>query len=163
MPDVASQANSLKINWVKKFLDPHCTSPWKAVMKEKLVLGNDITIFHCDGEPKCIKQRLQNTFWEEVAASWFTLTANSNPSGRQILAKPLWYNKDIKLNIPVSKKRMIAKGVIQIKNIYNVVEKRLMTAPELHSCYNVSNFLVWNSLLLAIPVNGNAFSGMKSQ
>ena len=115
------------------------------------MLGNDITIFHCDGEPRCINRRLQNTFWEEVAASWFTLTANSNPSGRQILAKPLWYNKHINVNIPLNKNRMIAKGVIRIKNIYNVVEKRLMTASELHSCYNVSNFLVWNSILLAIP------------
>ena len=46
---------------------------------------------------------------------------------------------------------MIAKGIIQIKHIYNVVEKRLMTANELQLRYNFSNFLVWNSLLLAIP------------
>ena len=151
VPDVVAQANSLKITWVKKFLDPACKSPWKAIMKEKLVLGQGITIFHCDGEPKLIKQRLKNAFWEEVADSWFKLAANSKPSGHEILAKPLWYSKDIKLNFHLNKSQMIAKGVIQVKNIYNIIENRLMTANELSLRYNITNFLIWNGLLLAIP------------
>ena len=63
----------------------------------------------------------------------------------------LWYSKEIKVSIPLNKNRMIAKGIIQIKHIYNVVEKRLMTANELQLRYNFTNFLVWNSILLAIP------------
>lgn len=120
-------------------------------MHEKLVIRQDITVFHCDGDQKLIHHRLKNTFWEEVAASWFKLTHINDPSGRQILFKPLWYNKDIRLNISLNKKRMIDKGIIQIKDIYDTAEKRLMTGNELQMLYNTSNFLVWNSLLHTIP------------
>ena len=109
VPDIASQANSLKINWVKKFLDPQCTSSWKALISDKLVICAGITIFHCDGDEKRIERRLKSAFWREVAVSWFKIAENSNPSAGQILSKPLWHSKYIELNIPVNKKRMIDK------------------------------------------------------
>ena len=46
---------------------------------------------------------------------------------------------------------MIDKGIIQIKDIYNIVEQRLMTANELQARESAFNFLVWNGLLYAIP------------
>ena len=71
VPDIVSQANSLKINWVKKFLDPDCTSPWKAIINDKLVISPGVTIFHCDGDQSLVTHRLNSAFWEEVAVSWF--------------------------------------------------------------------------------------------
>ena len=151
VPDVSSQADSLKISWVKKFLDPRCTSPWKDLVSAKLVISPGITIFHCDGDQKLVDRRLKSAFWGEVAASWFKLTDNNKPSSHQILSKPIWYNKHIRINVPVDRKRLIAKGVIQIKDIYDSSERRLLNAKELHTRFKVSNFLVWNSLLQAIP------------
>ena len=48
MPDVALHSNSLKIAWVKKFIDGACSSKWKVVVKDTLTIAGDVTVFHCD-------------------------------------------------------------------------------------------------------------------
>lgn len=151
VPDIGAQADSLKISWVKKVLDPRCKSTWKEVMYGKLFINSNVTIFSCDGDRKGIQNRLKNKFWEEVAGAWYDISYIRNPTGGQILSKILWYNKDIKINVPFNKKRMIEKGIIQIKDIYNNIGKRLMTANELQVQVSAFNFLVWNGLLYAIP------------
>ena len=50
MPDVVLHSNSLKIPWVKKFIDEACCSKWKAVVNDKLTIVDDVTVFHCDGD-----------------------------------------------------------------------------------------------------------------
>ena len=151
VPDVGAQADSLKICWVKKVLDPRCKSPWKEVVHDKLFISTNLTIFHCDGDRKGVQNRLKNTFWEEVAGAWHSISHISNPNGGQILSKVLWYNRHIKINVPVNKKQMIDKGIIQIKDVYNIAKQRLLTANELQARVSAFNFLAWNGLLYAIP------------
>ena len=47
VPEPSTQADSLKIAWVRKYLDDDKCGKWKQVMKTKLNVAGDLTLFHC--------------------------------------------------------------------------------------------------------------------
>lgn len=152
VPDVISQSNSLKIAWVRKYMDVENKAKWKDIMKEKLHLGRDTTVFHCDSNPDTIKKWLKSKFWEEACSAWMVIKKAEENSGGNILAKVIWGNRDIKAesNQSISRQLLITKGLLRIADLYNVSERKLLTANEIARKYSIHPILAL-SILRAIP------------
>ena len=153
VPDVSIQSASLKITWVKKFIDDCCNSKWKAVVKDKLTVTDGITIFHCEGNVKQLS--LYDNFWAETADVWYKISGDldTDASGSQLLSKPLWQNRVMQLesNPNVRKQEFIRRGILTIQDLYHSDHKRILTVNELESKYGFGHFLTWQSLLRSIP------------
>ena len=158
VPDPDRQADSLKVVWVKKLLDPKNKGKWKEVMRDKLFVNDRISLFHCDASPGQIRARLGNDrFWEEVLIAWMTIvgTKQAQNKGSDILGKVLWLNRDLDLeNVGgVNRQQMIGRSIIHVADLYNRQEHRLHTSAELQHKYGCGNFLTWQSLLHSIPIS----------
>ena len=62
MPDVQTVSKSLKIAWVKRYVDVANRVKWKKVVSPILTLGEGIIIFHCNAKEKQIQKYVKNTF-----------------------------------------------------------------------------------------------------
>lgn len=100
VPDISVQADSLKITWVRKVLDPNYFSKWKAIMRRKLMISENVSVFHCDGNIAEMHELRNDKFWSDVLAAWYRIKTPDSPvSGSEILSKPLWHNRYIKLGL----------------------------------------------------------------
>ena len=70
VPDLALQAQSLKIGWIKRYLDEDNDAKWKRLVKHSLSLNNEISLFHCNINADITKRIVRNAFWEEMCAAW---------------------------------------------------------------------------------------------
>ena len=158
VPDIGVQADSLKIAWVRKVLDPDCTSKWKAIMRRKLMISEDVSVFHCDGYLPEMNELRNDKFWSEVLNAWYKINVLESPSGSELLSKPLWHNRYMKLerNVSLSRPALIGRGIITVANLYNPVQRRLRTGPELFRQYNYGSFLTWHAILSSLPTEWKA-------
>ena len=153
VPDPSLQADSLKATWIKKSLDDRCNAKWKEVMKDKLLLTPNLSIFQCNMSKQQAMKHFDSHFWAEAYEAWSKACAHQAQSASDALAEILWKNKEMRLEekriFPV--KSLMRKKVIQISDLYNFREQRLMTPSELSGKYQIGNFLIWHSMLNAIP------------
>ena len=157
MPDVATQANSLKVKWVKQFMSEEST-PWKSVMYDKLTVRDRISLFHCRLSDVAISGRELSQFWVETLTAWKALTeiqceTETERSPAVILSEVIWNNCVLQVEDKIGghKTRLIRAGVCRIDDLYDIERSRLMTSIELTRKYNVGHFLVWQCILSSIP------------
>ncbi|MEM9078986.1 MAG: reverse transcriptase family protein, partial [Bacteroidota bacterium] len=138
-PDLREMARSLKITWVRKFIDRENKAKWKSVMEHKLRINNDTTFFHCNASHKPIDSCVRSKFWRETIAAWMTVKENQEISGSEILNEVLWNNKlvNIEKRKIFHKQNVIDKGLIRVRDIYNISEKRLMSANEVATKFSL--------------------------
>ena len=132
-PDIQETANSLKMTWVRKFLDQENKAKWKAVVKDKLTVCNNTSIFNCNASKKQVENFVQSNFWRETISTWMSIKENQDANANEILDEVLWNNTCISLENrkTLNKKHLIEKGIVKVIDIYDTRQKRLLTANEL--------------------------------
>ena len=97
VPEPPTQADSLKIAWVRKYLDDDKCGKWKQVMKPKLTVADNLTLFHCSISEADLGAVVRDKFWIETVQAWQKLVRGTAVSGMSILNEPLWFNKELGL------------------------------------------------------------------
>ena len=154
VPDPSAQADSLKVTWIKKFMNENNCSKWKRLLENRfLVEGTTVSVFECKLSKKAIERKFPDKFWKETYVAWQRIVESEVDLEKSILDEVLWLNRKLNLEdkIGVPKKQLCKKGVLRIKDIYNGDERRLMSANELSERYKVRNFLAWHTILKVIP------------
>ena len=93
VPDPSIQADSLKITWVKKFLDDENYAKWKDVAHSKVMLTENLSIFECDTSYEQALQFSKSEFWAETARAWSEVVKLDQPSSGDLLSTVLWCNQ----------------------------------------------------------------------
>lgn len=155
VPDIEAKADSLKISWVRKFLSTENRAKWKQVMSKRLKLTDTVTLFHCDYNLN--SSHTLGIFWTETLQAWNKLkeAEQKDLTGEEILSKVLWHSKELNLesnaNVNQWRSEIQRLNVMKIDDIYNRSEKRLYTANELVLKFRIAHFLIWHSIIVAIP------------
>ena len=97
VPDLALQAQSLKIKWIKRYLDKDNDAKWKGLAKLMLSLINDVSLFHYNTNAKIINRMVRNTFWEETCIAWGHINQTNENQAEFFLDNALWANKDLNI------------------------------------------------------------------
>lgn len=154
VPDFLSQSKSLKISWVKKYLDIENNAKWKSVVKTKFNLNASTTLFHCDCDSKTLKRLLNNIFWEETCEAWTNIKQQQGQCGGELLSQVIWHNRNISLerNPSINKRLLIGKGILRVSDLYSLTERRLMSPNEVAQKYNIHPM---NALTLTRSIPGD--------
>ena len=133
VPDIALQAQSLKISWIKRYLDENNCAKWKGLMKNVLSLNNEISLFHCNSNAEITKKIVKNAFWEEVCAAWENIKQTNTVQAEPQQDCVLWANKhlNIERNIAVDRKKLMEKGIVRFSDICNMQTKKVLTVNEI--------------------------------
>ena len=97
VPDLALQALSLKITWIKRYLDENNNAKWKKLTKHMLSLNNEISLFHCNANGDIIKRIVKNAFWEETCLAWRQINQTNATPTDSLPNNLLWANKDLNI------------------------------------------------------------------
>ena len=118
MPHIKSFAQALKLSWIKKILDPNNNSPWKILLLDILENFGYENMWHLQKEGLYIVSKSLNPFWKNVVQAWGEITSISATAPETVLAQPLWYNKQIKIdNKSIFKKKWIKSGIFFINDL----------------------------------------------
>ena len=156
LPDINAKINSLKIAWVKRFMEP-TNAKWKLLVKHKLVLQENFSIFHANIGPNGVKRfQNQNTFWTEVLYAWSKAVYQQPLSTKDVMGQKLWFNENIQVNTLLENNvwsELFMQGMKKIKDI--VVPQgngyRFMNLSECGQTFSRCDFLTWFALITAIP------------
>lgn len=152
VPDILARSHSLKIAWVKKYMDEQNRAKWKAVMKSSLSVTNDFNIFHCDGNEKILNKWIKNRFWVETCLAWMSIKRVESLNGAQILSQVIWAHRDIGLerNNTLNRRMLISKGLIKICDMYNLTERKILSTNQIAHKFSIHPMTA-RSITLAIP------------
>lgn len=133
VPDIISVIKSLKIGWVKRYLDLENRSQWKKIMKPILNINDETNIFDCNATTKQILSRVKNTFWVETVEAWRDVANKETATSSEMLNEVIWLNKHMHLeqNPGIRCKRFVEKGILRVKDLYDFNRNRLFSANEL--------------------------------
>ena len=164
VPDVQTVSKSLKIAWVKRYLDVANRAKWKKVVSPILTLGEGISIFHCNAEEKQIQKYVKNMFWREVAVAWQEINRKDIQTPGDVLNEVIWLNRNINIerHPGISRKLWIEKGVVQINDLYDSNSGQMFTANDLATKIGVHPILC-QSLIKTIPRSWREALGTKEQ
>lgn len=151
-PDLLTQSQSLKIAWIKKYLDEENQGKWKVIMHDKLSINRTTTIFHCNSKAETLQAKLGSQFWEQTCLAWYDIKQSEKMSGETILAQVIWDNKNIGIerNQSINKRRLIGRGLVRISDIYDSGRKQLLTSNEAALKFNIHP-LIAHSIVRSIP------------
>lgn len=156
VPDPFVQADSLKITWVRKYMYESTVGKWKQLIKAKLDIADNLNIFQCNISPAKLKTFINDTFWVETIQAWQKVKSGAKISRRTILNESLWFNQALSPEVDnhpsVPKQRMISRGVLRVRDLCDARE-RIMSSGELQKKYKCGNFLMWETILHALPGN----------
>ena len=96
VPDPSTQADSLKIMWIKKFLDENNRAKWKFVIQNKLQIGGTLSILECKLSKRALECKFVDKFWREIYLAWQTIVESEKKTDGSVLHEPLWYSKYMK-------------------------------------------------------------------
>ena len=160
VPDVSTQADSLKITWAKKYMNKEIKHNWKTIMKSQLSLSENLSIFDCNPSLEIITKAVKSQFWREILQAWARMeNAQETPrTGEEALRQTLWMNKHINLEtIGIFDRRvLIQRGLTQVRNLYNLQRRCMLTTNEIAAKYDLHP-LSASALLRAIPDNWKRF------
>ena len=155
VPQPSLMADSLKLSWVRKFLDSSNTGKWKKIIADKLCIFSDVhlNLFECSPSYEQMKQIKLDPFWSECITAWNNIVSREKLNGGSILWKPIWMNQEIKLesNPSISREALVQKGILRIGDLYDFTEQKIGNVEWLSRKFPGLNFLVWISLLSSIP------------
>lgn len=152
-PDLLNQSQSLKIAWIKKYMDADNTCKWKDVMHEKLSLNCTTTVFHCNSTAETLQSWLGNRFWEETCSAWYNIKKSDDSNGEVFLAQVILGNKNISLerNQSINRQLLIDKGLVRVADVYDFSRIRFLTSNEAARKYNIHPITA-HAIMRSIPV-----------
>ena len=142
VPEPSLQADSLKITWVRKYMDDSVCGKWKQVVKDKLNVADNLNIFQCNVSQADLTAVIKDKFWVETIQAWQKVKGRMAVSRETIMNESLWFNQTLSLdNHPsIPKKRMLASGVLRVRDVYDARKKRIMGTVELQKKYLLEIF-----------------------
>ncbi len=154
MPSYKLLQKSLKLSWIKRYLNRDDTCIWYSLLNNKLgKLGEHF--WECNTHKKDVKQLVNlNNFWMSTIQAWHEIHYNENKhdnSVNGILNECIWYNNAIKSNNKLLyNDDWVTCGIIKINDIYK--EGNIMSNLELQDIYGVkNNFIEYNRIIKSIP------------
>ncbi len=152
LPHIKSFEAALKMSWIRKLIDPNYSAPWKTLILPKFQdLGGDkFWLFNPEGLTK-LKTKF-NLFWQDVITAWCSFHATDHATPENIMAQPIWLNKNIKIDSkPIFYKRWTQKGIFFINDLLNE-NGSFYSSRDIRQKYNLQiNILEYLGLLSAIP------------
>ena len=152
VPDLKTYEKSLKVSWIKRFLDDS-TSQWKVFFEQSLKPFGGKLLFNCDmleGDKRL--DDISNPFYKDIIRNWFALNSTINQDyTTKIGTKILWNNKSIKIN----KKTLcyltwIEKGIICISDLY--YNQNILGFNDFINKYGIrTDFLTYYGICAAVP------------
>ena len=141
VPDIGSQADSLKISWAKKLLINENEAAWKHCAK-KFIHHKSINILECNPSKDAMKRYIRSKFWIEVMTAW-KRTQGEPESNNEVLEQCLWLNKDLGLENMTGKcsESLQRKGIIYAKDLYDNNSKRFLTPSAIRDKYRVHTMM----------------------
>ena len=155
VPDIDCRADSLKMTWIKKYVDDEINSSWKSAVKPIFSLPNDMNIFECNMAPEVVCRKVKSAFWRETLLAWNRIKRpeKGKLSGKAVLSQVLYLNANINLESSgiYEWKLMERKNVVRIGNLYDIQNRSMYTARELISKYGFHPLSAL-ALLKSIPL-----------
>lgn len=140
MIDIFSYNKSLKLAWVKKYLDAENMGKWKLFFGEELEKYGGKLLFRGNLNKKDTMEitDVNNTLIREILSIWAEVNfEGSVKSQNQFLEQPLWHNSLIKVgNKPIFYKKLFLKGISKVKHIMRDYNKFFSLA-EVSNIYNI--------------------------
>lgn len=157
VPDVLTVARSLKVGWVKRYLDQNNSSNWKKVVSPLLKITEEVSIFQCNPEVNQIQRRVNNIFWREAVLAWREVAQKETPTAGEVLNEVIWFNKNIRIErVPGIRRNVcIAKGIVKVNDLYDNNRRRMLSANELAIKFGIHP-LPCQSLIRIIPESWRA-------
>ena len=150
MTNVHNLVDSLKIAWVKRYLDSENLGKWKIIFcKEITNIGGEwIWLCNPTKDTDFCYDKLCNAFLSDVIKAWYRLKKSSNDT---ITDEVLWYNTKIKVNkSTVFYKTWSVKGVNFISDLL-YENQRFMTYNEFTTVHNINcNYMKYFGLVNAV-------------
>ena len=130
MPDLKALAKSLKIGWVKRYLEPENRAKWKQIIAPVFTISEGVSIFQCNSDEKQISRRVTNVFWRETAVAWNEIAHEGVVTPGDVLNEVIWLNKNIRAeeNPGIRQSICISKGVIKVEDLYDRNERKMLSA-----------------------------------
>ena len=85
VPDPSVQADSLKVTWIRKFMNEGNCSKWKRLLENRLLVEGTVSIFECKLSKKAIERRFPDKFWRETYIAWQRIMKNEVGLEKSIL------------------------------------------------------------------------------
>ena len=155
MINLETMCQTLKILWVKRYLDQFNKGKWKLFFQQELgKLGGEM-IFKCNfksTEP-FIFDKIKIIFWEEVLASWSKLNFHHPADTNTVLNQYLWFNTFIRIeNKPIYYKLWVTNKIMTIADLCDK-DGYFMSFDGFQAKYNISpsSYLKFYGILAAIP------------
>ena len=153
VPDIDAYQKSLKITWIKRYINSMNLSKWKLFFTKTIEpFGRDI-FFFCNMSPDDRKiNQIHNDFHRDIIKNWFEISENTNISNSQDIENQIiWNNKYIRIqNDTIYLAEWANKGIIHIGDLFNN-GKSFSLNEFLHKFQLHINFLMLCGLYSAIP------------
>lgn len=154
VPDVYLHSRSMKISWIKRWLNPENEGKWKLFVHKLFSLDQEFNLFECALDEEIIENFHADDFWKEVLLAWVKLQPNTDDY-RSILKQPIQYNKHLKLeqhpNLNV--RHLMMNGLRRVEDLFSVGEGKLLSALELAAKYPNINFVSVFAIKAMLPTS----------
>ena len=148
--DFQAKNSALKAKWIQKMITK--SGAWLAHAMNIIPIGI----------PQMIENKVQSkdiigmrspSIWYDVWIAWAQGIKITEPEDNQVIYEKLWFNSKIRnATGPLHIKHYEKQGIIRIKDIYRLEEKRFKTWQEFRNEFKVrNNFLEYGQLIAAIP------------
>ena len=143
MIDIQSFSKSLKVTWIKKYLDTENQGKWKLFFDLELgTLGGKIALTgNLNKKDTTSTAKASNSFIKEVLTIWSEANFEDNIiSEKQFLDQCLWYNSLIIIRIdnrPIFYKEWSNKGIKKVKHLKDDLNN-FLSLDELRTKYNIN-------------------------
>ena len=127
MIDITSFNQSLKMKWVKSYLDDHDTGKWKLFFNHQLGQFGGKLVFWRNLSPKDVfLLKLRDPFLVEIMEYWTTLSYKNN--NLDFTSAQIWHNSLIRIeNKPIFYKSWFIAGVKDVKEILDTDGNSILT------------------------------------
>ena len=152
VPDILTISKSLKVSWVRRYLDKENSSKWKKVINPVMTIARDVTIFDCNPDQNQLQKRVSSIFWKEAILAWREIAQKESLKAGEVLNEVVWFNRNIQIErIPGIRPTIcITKGLIRVNDLYDNIHRRLLSANELAIKYDMHP-MPCQSLIRMIP------------
>ena len=140
MIDLVSFNKSLKLTWIKKYLDSSNKGKWKIFLDLKLGKNAGELVFAGNLSVKDTRIKFKNSesFTKELLEIWAEVNFEHEINSKeQLFQQPLWFNSLISIgNQPIFLKDWAAQGITKVKHLVKVNSDVCLSLSDLQIKFN---------------------------
>ena len=157
VPNIFSYNKSLKIAWIKRYLDTNNKSIWKNILQEQLAAIGENLIFETNTSKNDLCKICKNDkFLIDIINSWYNVKKEYNEKNNINNKHIIWHNSDIKIgNKTIFYPTWLDKGIKYIEHLFDFRTKTFYTFNDFKHIYNIETNQQYQYLQLihSIPVH----------